>query len=173
MTESTTTSTGQLRKTAPAAHQRGHLRLRRQHDVRRHLLLDPAAVQSAHRPPTFCPRSTSGAGSSSSSRPPSPCPLGLTQGKEYAELIWPIDIAVALIWVVFAVNFFWTLARRNEPSLYVAIWFYIATIVTVAMLYIVNNLSSRPACSTAIRSSAGSRTRWSSGGTATTPWPSS
>ena len=67
-------------------------------------------------------------------------PAGLTQGQEYAELIWPIDIAVTLIWVVFAVNFFWTLARRNEPSLYVAIWFYIATIVTVAMLYIVNNL---------------------------------
>jgi cytochrome c oxidase cbb3-type subunit I/II len=47
---------------------------------------------------------------------------------------------VALIWVVFAINFFWTLAKRNEPTLYVAIWFYIATIVTVAMLYIVNNL---------------------------------
>ena len=68
-------------------------------------------------------------------------PFGLTRGKEYAELIWPINIAVALIWVVFAVNFFWTLARRREPSLYVAIWFYIATIITVAMLYIVNHLS--------------------------------
>jgi cytochrome c oxidase cbb3-type subunit I/II len=68
-------------------------------------------------------------------------PLGLTRGKEYAELIWPIDIAVVFIWVVFAVNFFWTLARRHEPSLYVAIWFYIATIITVAMLYIVNHLS--------------------------------
>ena len=68
-------------------------------------------------------------------------PLGLTRGKEYAELIWPINIAVALIWVVFGVNFFWTLARRREPSLYVAIWFYIATIITVAMLYIVNHLS--------------------------------
>ena len=68
-------------------------------------------------------------------------PLGLTRGKEYAELIWPINIAVAVIWVVFAVNFFWTLARRNEKSLYVAIWFYIATIITVAMLYIVNHLS--------------------------------
>jgi cytochrome c oxidase cbb3-type subunit I/II len=68
-------------------------------------------------------------------------PLGLSRGKEYAELIWPINIAVALIWVVFGVNFFWTLARRREPSLYVAIWFYIATIVTVAMLYIVNHLS--------------------------------
>ena len=68
-------------------------------------------------------------------------PLGLTRGKEYAELIWPINIAVALIWVVFAINFFWTLARRHERSLYVAIWFYIATIITVAMLYIVNHLS--------------------------------
>ncbi len=68
-------------------------------------------------------------------------PLGLTRGKEYAELIWPINVAVALIWVVFAVNFFWTLARRREPSLYVAIWFYIATIVTVTMLYVVNHLS--------------------------------
>ena len=68
-------------------------------------------------------------------------PLGLTRGKEYAELIWPINIAVAGIWVVFAVNFFWTLAKRHEKSLYVAIWFYIATIITVAMLYIVNHLS--------------------------------
>ncbi|TVR47505.1 MAG: cytochrome-c oxidase, cbb3-type subunit I, partial [Puniceicoccaceae bacterium] len=68
-------------------------------------------------------------------------PLGLTRGKEYAELIWPLNLAVALIWVVFAINFFWTLAIRNEKSLYVAIWFYIATIVTVAMLYIVNHLS--------------------------------
>ena len=68
-------------------------------------------------------------------------PAGFTRGKEYAELIWPINIAVVLIWVVFAVNFFWTLAKRNEPSLYVALWFYIATIITVAMLYIVNHLS--------------------------------
>ncbi len=68
-------------------------------------------------------------------------PLGLTRGKEYAELIWPINIAVTVVWVIFAANFFWTLARRNEPTLYVAIWFYIATIVTVAMLYVVNHLS--------------------------------
>ena len=67
-------------------------------------------------------------------------PFGLTRSKEYAELIWPINLMVVVIWVVFAVNFFWTLARRNEPSLYVAIWFYIATIVTVAMLCIVNHL---------------------------------
>jgi cytochrome c oxidase cbb3-type subunit I/II len=67
-------------------------------------------------------------------------PLGFSRGKEYAELIWPINIVVTLIWVVFAINFFWTLAIRNEKSLYVAIWFYIATIITVAMLYIVNHL---------------------------------
>jgi len=68
-------------------------------------------------------------------------PLGLCRGKEYAELIWPINIAVVVVWVIFAVNFFWTIAKRNEPTLYVAIWFYIATIITVAMLYIVNHLS--------------------------------
>jgi cytochrome c oxidase cbb3-type subunit I/II len=68
-------------------------------------------------------------------------PLGITTGKEYAELEWPIDIAIALVWVVFAINFFWTLAKRNEKHLYVAIWFYIATIVTVAVLHIVNSLA--------------------------------
>ncbi|HEY0839025.1 MAG TPA: cbb3-type cytochrome c oxidase subunit I, partial [Vulgatibacter sp.] len=68
-------------------------------------------------------------------------PLGYTQSKEYAELEWPIDIAIAVIWVIFAINFFWTLAKRNEKNLYVALWFYIATIVTVAVLHIVNNLS--------------------------------
>ncbi len=67
-------------------------------------------------------------------------PLGLTQGKEYAELIWPIDLMVVVVWVIFAVNFFWTIAKRNEKNMYVAIWFYIATIVTIAVLYIVNNL---------------------------------
>ncbi len=67
-------------------------------------------------------------------------PLGLTQSKEYAELIWPIDVLVALVWVIFAVNFFMTLAKRNERNLYVAIWFYIATVVTIPVLYIVNNL---------------------------------
>jgi len=68
-------------------------------------------------------------------------PLGLSRGKEYAELIWPLNVAVTVIWVIFAINFFWTLARRNEPTLYVAIWFYIATIITVALLYVVNHLS--------------------------------
>jgi cytochrome c oxidase cbb3-type subunit I/II len=68
-------------------------------------------------------------------------PLGYTMSKEYAELEWPIDIAITVIWVVFAVNFFGTLIRRRERHIYVAIWFYIATIITVAMLHIVNSIS--------------------------------
>ena len=60
-------------------------------------------------------------------------PMGFTQSKEYAELEWPIDIMIALVWVIFAVNFFMTIARRRERHLYVAIWFYIASIVTVAV----------------------------------------
>ncbi len=68
-------------------------------------------------------------------------PLGMTSSKEYAELEWPIDLAITVVWVAFAVNFFWTLAKRNEKNLYVAIWFYIATIITVAVLHVVNNLA--------------------------------
>jgi cytochrome c oxidase cbb3-type subunit I/II len=68
-------------------------------------------------------------------------PLGFTQGKEYAELEWPIDLAIAVVWVAFAINVFGTIARRRERHLYVAIWFYIATIVTITMLHIFNNLS--------------------------------
>ena len=67
-------------------------------------------------------------------------PAGLTRGKEYAELIWPINIAVAVIWLVFGANFFMTLKIRREKSLYVALWFYISTIITVTMLYVVNHL---------------------------------
>ncbi len=67
-------------------------------------------------------------------------PLGFTAGKEYAELEWPIDIAITVIWVVFAVNFFGMLIKRRERHIYVAIWFYIATIVTVAVLHIINSI---------------------------------
>jgi cytochrome c oxidase cbb3-type subunit I/II len=66
-------------------------------------------------------------------------PLGITTSKEYAELEWPIDIAIALIWVVFGINMFGTIIKRRERHLYVAIWFYIATFVTVAVLHIVNS----------------------------------
>jgi cytochrome c oxidase cbb3-type subunit I/II len=68
-------------------------------------------------------------------------PLGFTQAKEYAELEWPIDIAIAVVWVGFAINFVGTMLRRRERHLYVALWFYIASIVTVAILHIFNNLS--------------------------------
>ncbi|QYU69893.1 cytochrome-c oxidase, cbb3-type subunit I [Leptolyngbya sp. 15MV] len=68
-------------------------------------------------------------------------PLGITQSKEYAELEWPIDLAIAVVWVgFFGVNFFGTLAKRRERHMYVAIWFWIATIVTVAILHVFNNL---------------------------------
>jgi cytochrome c oxidase cbb3-type subunit I/II len=64
---------------------------------------------------------------------------GFTTGKEYAELEWPIDIAITLVWVVFGINMFGTLIKRRERHLYVAIWFFIASWVTVAMLHIVNS----------------------------------
>ena len=66
-------------------------------------------------------------------------PLGITSSHEYAELEWPIDIAITLIWVVFGINMFGTIIKRRERHLYVAIWFYIATFVTIAVLHIVNS----------------------------------
>lgn len=66
-------------------------------------------------------------------------PFGITTSKEYAELEWPIDIAITLIWVVFGWNMFGTILKRREQHLYVAIWFYIATFVTVAVLHLVNS----------------------------------
>ena len=64
---------------------------------------------------------------------------GYTTGKEYAELEWPVDIAITLVWILFGINMFGTILKRRESHLYVAIWFYIATWVTVAMLHIVNS----------------------------------
>ncbi len=68
-------------------------------------------------------------------------PLGWTTSKEYAELEWPIDIAIAVVWLAFAANFFLTLKNRREKHLYVALWFYIATIVTVTVLHVFNSLA--------------------------------
>ncbi|MCL4131341.1 UNVERIFIED_CONTAM: hypothetical protein GTU68_044943 [Idotea baltica] len=67
-------------------------------------------------------------------------PLGLTSSKEYAELEWPIDIAITLIWVVMGINMIGTILKRRQRHIYVAIWFYIATFVTIAVLHIFNNL---------------------------------
>ncbi|HSJ16276.1 MAG TPA: cytochrome-c oxidase, cbb3-type subunit I [Longimicrobiales bacterium] len=68
-------------------------------------------------------------------------PLGLTQSKEYAELIWPIDVLITLVWVIFGVNFFGTLAIRKVRHMYVAIWFYMSFVITIAVLHIVNSLA--------------------------------
>ena len=68
-------------------------------------------------------------------------PLGLTQGKEYAELEWPIDLLIAVVWVSYAVLFFGTIAKRRVKHIYVANWFYGAYILTIALLHIVNNIS--------------------------------
>jgi cytochrome c oxidase cbb3-type subunit I/II len=68
-------------------------------------------------------------------------PLGYTTGKEYAELEWSIDIGIAIVWVVFGINMFGTIIKRRERHIYVAIWFYIATFLTVAMLHIVNSIA--------------------------------
>lgn len=67
-------------------------------------------------------------------------PLGYTTSKEYAELEWPIDIMIALVWVTFGINMIGTIIKRREKQMYVAIWFYIATFVTVAVLHIVNSI---------------------------------
>ena len=67
-------------------------------------------------------------------------PLGYTTSKEYAELEWPIDLAIAVVWVVFGWNMIGTILKRRQRHLYVAIWFYLATFVTVAVLHIFNSL---------------------------------
>lgn len=66
--------------------------------------------------------------------------MGFTTTKEYAELEWPIDILIAVVWVIFGVNMLMTIVKRRERHMYVAIWFYISTFVTVAVLHIVNSL---------------------------------
>jgi cytochrome c oxidase cbb3-type subunit 1 len=68
-------------------------------------------------------------------------PLGWTQGKEYAELEWPIDILITVVWVAYAIVFFGTIIKRRVSHIYVANWFYAAFIITIALLHIVNNLA--------------------------------
>ncbi len=67
-------------------------------------------------------------------------PLGYTQANEYAELEWPIDIAIAVVWIAFGINMFGTILKRRENHLYVAIWFYIGTWITVTVLHVFNNI---------------------------------
>ncbi len=68
-------------------------------------------------------------------------PLGYTSSKEYAELEWPIDIAITLVWLAFGINMIMTMIKRRVRHMYVAIWFYLASFVTVAVLHVVNNLA--------------------------------
>ena len=68
-------------------------------------------------------------------------PLGITTSKEYAELEWPIDVAITVVWIVFGLNMLGTIAKRRERHMYVAIWFYLATFITVALLHVVNSLA--------------------------------
>ena len=68
-------------------------------------------------------------------------PLGFTQSKEYAELIWPIDVLITLVWVAYAIVFFGTIARRRVKHIYVANWFFGAYILTIAVLHVINNLA--------------------------------
>ena len=104
-------------RTAPAAaHQRGDLRVRRLRAVR-----DLVLRGAAHLP-----------------RAPV-LPLGITQGKEYAEFEWPIDILIAVVWVAYAIVFLATIAKRKVRHIYVANWFFAAFILAVAMLHIVNS----------------------------------
>ena len=67
-------------------------------------------------------------------------PLGLTTSKEYAELEWPVDLAITAVWVAFTINLLGTILKRRERHMYVAIWFYIATAITVALLHVFNSL---------------------------------
>ncbi|HRO72037.1 MAG TPA: cytochrome-c oxidase, cbb3-type subunit I [Saprospiraceae bacterium] len=82
-------------------------------------------------------------------------PLGMTSSHEYAELIWPIDIAIAIVWIVFGINMFGTLIKRREQHIYVAIWFYIATWITVTVLHIFNNIQIPVSMSYAVNAFAG------------------
>ena len=68
-------------------------------------------------------------------------PFGFTTSKEYAELEWPIDLAITAVWIVFGINLIGTIVKRRERHLYVAIWFYLATFITVALLHVVNSLA--------------------------------
>ena len=68
-------------------------------------------------------------------------PLGITTSKEYAELEWPIDVLIAVVWVAYAVVFFGTIMKRKVKHIYVANWFFGAFILTVAVLHIVNSLA--------------------------------
>ncbi len=95
-------------------------------------------------------------------------PLGITQGKEYAELEWPIDLLIAVIWVSYAVVYFGTIIKRQVNHIYVANWFFGAFILTIAVLHIVNNLSMPFSMTQSYSVYGAPSMRWCNGGTGTT-----
>ena len=129
---------GRLR---PAAHLGGDLRLRRQRADRHLLLCRAAHLPRAALPAAASPGSCSGATSCSSCWPPPAICSASPQGKEYAEPEWYVDLWLTVVWVAYLLVFVGTLVKRKEPHIYVANWFYLAFIVTIAMLHLVNNLS--------------------------------
>ncbi|MBT5746555.1 MAG: cytochrome oxidase, partial [Gammaproteobacteria bacterium] len=68
-------------------------------------------------------------------------PLGLTQGKEYAELEWPIDLAIAVVWLSFFINFVMTLVHKKTSHIYVSNWFFLGMLVMITYLHVVNSLA--------------------------------
>lgn len=100
-------------------------------------------------------------------------PLGYTQGKEYAELEWPIDLLIAVTWVSYAIVFFGTIGIRKVRHIYVANWFFGAFIIAVALLHIVNSAAIPAGWMKSYWLTPACRTPWCSGGTAITPWASS
>jgi cytochrome c oxidase cbb3-type subunit I/II len=128
----------QLRSLAAAAHERPHLRLRRQRFAA--VYYSSQRLLKARMYSDTMSRIHFWGWQAIIVSAALTLPFGVTQSKEYAELEWPIDIAIAVVWVLFGVNLFATIARRRERHLFVAIWFYIATIVTVALLHIFDNL---------------------------------
>jgi cytochrome c oxidase cbb3-type subunit 1 len=108
----------------------------------------------------------------SSCWPPSPCPWAY-QSKEYAELEWPIDLLITVVWVAYAIVFFGTIMKRKTSHIYVANWFFGAFIVTVAVLHLVNSAALPVTGPKSYRPTPAPSTRWCSGGTATTRWASS
>ncbi len=100
-------------------------------------------------------------------------PAGMTSGKEYAELEWPIDLLIAVVWVSYAVVFLGTLVKRRVSHIYVANWFFAAFIITVAVLHIVNSAEIPVSPPRATPSTRARSMPWCSGGTGTMPWASS
>ena len=137
---SSAASLAQLRAAAPAAHQRGDLRLRRLGAVRDQLHV----VQRTCHVRLFSDKLAAfifWGWQAVIVAAAITLPLGITQCKEYAELEWPIDLLITVVWVAYGVVFFGTIVKRRVQHIYVANWFFGAYIITIALLHIVNNLA--------------------------------